>query len=93
MELRNFFAELKRRNISENRANDLALRTKQRPQDRLGIAQTSQFKVRGQFSFGAKRFLSAIRRRIALKRAVGRSFTTALLSLVVATGYGRSRWA
>jgi hypothetical protein len=37
MNARNFFAELKRRNVSESRADDLAGGTKQRPPDWLGV--------------------------------------------------------
>jgi hypothetical protein len=48
MNARNFFAELKRRNVSESRAHELARRTKQRTPDRLGIAQKSE--VRSQRS-------------------------------------------
>jgi hypothetical protein len=35
MNARNFLAEVKRRNVSESRADDLAGGTKQRPPDRL----------------------------------------------------------
>ena len=37
MNARNFLAELKRRNVSESRAHELAGRTKQRPPDRVGV--------------------------------------------------------
>ena len=42
MNARNFFAELKRRNVSESRADELAGGTKQRPPNRLGIVQKSE---------------------------------------------------
>jgi hypothetical protein len=38
MNARNFFAELKRRDVSESRAHELAGRTKQGTPDRLGVA-------------------------------------------------------
>ena len=37
MNARNFFAELKGRNVSESRAHELARRTKQRAPDRVGV--------------------------------------------------------
>ena len=43
MNARNFFAELKRRNVSESRANDLAGGTKQRPPDRLGVVRCGKW--------------------------------------------------
>jgi hypothetical protein len=38
MNARNFVAELKRRNVSESRADELARGTEQRPPDRVGVA-------------------------------------------------------
>ena len=45
MNARNSFAELKRRNVSESSADDLAGGTKQRPPDRLGVVPMSEFRI------------------------------------------------
>ena len=80
MNARNFFAELKRRNVSESRADDLAAEQNKGRQIDWESFRCPSSEFRGQFSFGAKRFWSAMRLRINLKHAVLRCYTTAFLT-------------